>query len=69
MTGRRAPTEEYVTAWDRPKVPAETDPETGLPKIEHARLDVSFIDGTGRRPRVCGRCRDVRGHNEGGGTG
>ena len=52
MTGRRAPTEEYVTAWDRPKVPAETDPETGLPKIEHARLDVSFIDGTGRRAYV-----------------
>ena len=52
VTGRRAPTEEYVTAWDRPKVPAETDPETGLPKIEHARLDVSFIDGTGRRAYV-----------------
>ena len=28
------------------------DPETGLPKIEHARLDVSFIDGTGRRAYV-----------------
>ena len=49
VAGRWAPTEVYVTAWDRPKVPAEIDPETGEPKIEKVRLDVSFLDAAGRR--------------------
>ena len=47
FTGYATSTEAWVPAWNRTL--DEVDPETGEFKVAHARLDVAFFDGDGRR--------------------
>ena len=50
MLGRakeEVPTEEFVSAWDRPGVDRQ-----GNPTVERARLDVAYVDAQGRRAYV-----------------
>ena len=64
ITGRRTDTEVFVPEWDTPEVDAQRQPvwdvdargqpvldANGAPvqKVKKARLDVSFVDGAGRR--------------------
>ena len=47
--GQAVPTETYVPGWDRQSGALDAD---GNPRVEHARLDLSFVDGEGRRAYV-----------------